>query len=153
MAFHMRSRYAARRASTFRGYAMTCSKSAKIREDRAKAAHHHRLRQIENARKLFIAAQHRAVDDGSSGSVDEVQQRRMRHAASARTALASENDLRDQIERSIEERNDMLAAMRYRRTVERIDEGHTKAWANLASQAAERALDDIAIAGWERRQS
>ncbi len=126
---------------------------AKVREDRAKATHHERLRKIESARKMFIAAQHRAVDDGTSGTVDEVQMRRARNAASARTALAAENHLRDQIERSIEERNDMLAAMRYRRTVERIDEGHTKAWANLAAQAAERAMDDIAIAGWKRDRS
>ena len=125
-------------------------KVAKIREDKAKASHHARLKQIDAARKMFIAAQHRAVGDGSSGTVNEVQRQRERNAASARTALAAENHLRDQIERSIEERNDMLAAMRYRRTVERIDEGHTKAWANLASQAAERAMDDIAIAGWQR---
>lgn len=126
---------------------------AKVREDRAKMTHGQRLGKIEDARKLFISAQDRAVDLGGAASVNEVQLRRERNSASARTAMANENQLRDQIERAIEERNDMLAAMRYRRTIERIDEGHTKAWANLASQAAERAMDDIAIASWQGRRS
>lgn len=126
---------------------------AKHREDRAKVTHKQSLGKIEDARKIFIAAQDRAVDRGGSASVNEVQLRRERNSASARTAMANENQLRDQIERAIEQRNDMLAAMRYRRTIERIDEGHTKAWANLASQAAERAMDDIAIASWQRGRS
>ena len=123
---------------------------AKMREDRTTAAHERRMQEIERARHLFISAQHRA-QPGAADSVDELQRQRAKSATSARAALAAEGHLQDQIERAIEERNDMLAAMRHRRTVERIDEEHSKAWATLASQAAERALDDIAVARWRRR--
>ncbi len=125
---------------------------AKIREDRTTAAHQQRLMEIENARQRFIAAQHRA-QPAEAGSVDELQRQRVKSESSARSALAAESHLVDQIERSIEERNDMLAAMRHRRTVERIDHDHSKAWANLASQAAERALDDLSGAAWQRRRA
>jgi flagellar biosynthesis chaperone FliJ len=123
---------------------------ARTNEDRTTAAHERRLREIANAREMFIAAQHRARPQGA-GSVDELRRQRTKSASSARAALAAESHLQEQIERSIEERNDMLAAMRHRRTVERIDEKHSKAWANLASQAAERALDDLSVAAWRRR--
>ncbi len=123
---------------------------AKIREDQKTAAHERRLRGIEHARQLFISAQHRA-QPGEAGTVDELQRQRAKSASSARTALAAESHLHEQIQQSIEERNDMLAAMRHRRTVERIDEEHSKAWANLAAQAAERAMDDVAVARWRRR--
>lgn len=102
---------------------------------------------------MFIAAQHRALPDSAHGSIDELHRKRDLHAASARTALEAQRELSRKIERSIEERNQMLADMRYRRTVERIDDEHRKAWANLAAQAAERAMDDVAIAGWQRRNS
>lgn len=124
---------------------------AKIREDRSTAAHERRLQEIEKARQVFISAQHRA-QPGEAESVDELQRQRTKSATSARAALAAEDHLRDQIERAIAERNDMLSAMRHRRTVERIDEEHSKAWANLASQAAERVLDDVAVARWRRTQ-
>lgn len=126
---------------------------AQHKEDVSTAAHHQRLRDVEAARTMFIAAQNRALPGDSSGSVDDLRQMRNKLEASARTALAAQDELVGQIERSIEERNQMLSAMRYRRTVERIDDDHRKAWANLAAQASERAMDDIAIAGWQRRNS
>ncbi len=126
-------------------------KVAKIREDKTTATHAARLREIEAARQRFIEAQHRATPDPHRGSVDELRRRREMTAASARTALLEQAHLTDQIERAVQERNEMLAAMRYRRTVERIDEKHKLAWAALATQAAERAMDDIAVAGWQRR--
>jgi len=126
---------------------------AQHREDQSTAAHHQRLREVEAARQLFISAQHRALPDEAAGSVDDLRRQREMKAASARTAIAAHDELRGQIERSIEERNQMLGDMRYRRTVERIDDDHRKAWANLATQAAERALDDIAVVGWQRRNS
>ncbi len=126
-------------------------KVAKLREDKSTAQHAARLREIETARQRFIEAQHRATPTPSVGTVDELQRRRELAAASARTALIAKAHLTDQIERAVEERNEMLADMRYRRTVERIDEKHKLAWAVLATQAAERAMDDIAVAGWQRR--
>lgn len=126
---------------------------AKHQEDAATAAHHKQQREVEEARKMFVAAQHRALPDESSGSIDDLQRQRDMKAASARTALAAQHELSHQIERAIQERNQMLGAMRHRRTVERIDDEHRKAWANLAAQAADRALDDVAIAGWQRRNS
>ena len=123
---------------------------AKMREDRKTAAHEKRLREIEHARQLFISAQHRA-QPGEANSVDELQRQRTKSASSARAALAAESHLQEQIEQAIAERNDMLAAMRHRRTVERIDEDHKKAWANLAAQAAERTLDDLSVSAWRRR--
>lgn len=126
---------------------------AQHREDQSTAAHHQRLRDVEAARQLFIAAQHRALPGETVGSVDDLHRQRQLKAASARTAMAAHDELRGQIERSVEERNQMLTDMRYRRTVERIDDDHKKAWANLAAQAAERAMDDIAVAGWQRRNS
>ena len=126
---------------------------AQHKEDQSTAAHHQRLRDVEAARQLFIAAQHRALPEEEVGSVDDLHRHRQLKAASARTALAAHDELRGQIERSVEERNQMLTDMRYRRTVERIDDDHKKAWANLAAQAAERAMDDIAVAGWQRRNS
>lgn len=126
---------------------------ARHKEDLSTAAHHQRLREVEEAREMFIAAQHRAVPGDQSGSVDDLQRQRNLHAASARTALAAQRELSFQIQHSIQERSQMLADMRYRRTVERIDDDHRKAWAVLAAQASERALDDIAIAGWQRRNS
>lgn len=125
---------------------------ARLRENEKTAAHESRLREIENARRLFISAQHRARP-GEAGTVDELQRQRTKSASSARTAIAAEEHLRAQIQQSIEERNEMLAAMRHRRTVERIDEEHSKAWANLAAQAAERAMDDVAMARWKRRRT
>lgn len=124
---------------------------ARMREDEKSAAHERRLREIEDARQLFISAQHRATP-GDAETVDELQRQRVKNASSARTAIAAEEHLRDQIQHSIEERNEMLAAMRHRRTVERIDEEHSKAWATLATQAAERAMDDVAMARWTRRK-
>ena len=125
---------------------------AKLREDKSTARHAARLREIEAARLRFIEAQHRATPAADTSTVDELQRRRELSAASARTALDAQAHLTDQIERAVQERNQMLADMRYRRTVERIDENHKLAWANLATQAAERAMDDIAVAGWQRRQ-
>lgn len=127
-------------------------KVARHREDKKTATHHARLREIENARQRFIEAQHRAKPEETGASVDELRRLREIHAASARSALAAESHLRGQLEQSVMERNEMLAAMRYRRTVERIDEKHKKAWATLAAQAADRAMDDIAVAAWQRRQ-
>ena len=126
---------------------------ARHREDSSTAAHHRQLREVEQARQMFIAAQHRATPDNSTGSIDDLQRKRDLLGASARTALAAQHELQEQIARSVEERNHMLSDMRYRRTVERMDDDHRKAWANLASQAAERAMDDIALAGWQRRNS
>jgi flagellar biosynthesis chaperone FliJ len=126
-------------------------KVAKLKEDKSTAAHAKRLREIEAARQRFIDAQHRATPQPDIASVDELQRRRELSAASARTALIEQAHLTDQIERAVKERNEMLADMRYRRTVERIDEKHKLAWAALATQAAERAMDDIAVAGWQRR--
>lgn len=127
-------------------------KVARMREDRTTAAHQRRLHEIEKARRLFIAAQHRA-QPGEADSVDELRRQRAKSESSARSALAAEERLVEQIEQSIEERNEMLSAMRHRRTVERIEDDHAKAWANLAAQAAERALDDLAVAAWQRRQT
>lgn len=126
---------------------------ARHKEDVSTAAHHARLREVEAARQMFIEAQHRALPDVERGSVDDLQRKRELHAASARTALAAQRELAQQIERSLQERNQMLADMRHRRTVERIDEDHRKAWASLAARASERAMDDIAVAGWQRRNS
>ncbi len=126
---------------------------AKHQEDAATASHHRQEQEVEQARKLFVAAQHRALPEDARGSIDELHRQRDMKAASARTAMAAQHELARQIERAIEERNQMFGAMRHRRTVERIDEDHKKAWANLAAQAADRALDDIAIAGWQRRNS
>lgn len=126
---------------------------AKHREDASVAAHHQRLREVEEARQMFISAQNRATADSDRGSIADLQRKRDLLAASARTALAAREELHHQLERSLEERNQMFADMRYRRTVERMDDDHRKAWANLASQAAERAMDDIAIAGWQRRNT
>lgn len=127
-------------------------KVAKLREDKSTAKHAARLRDIEAARQHFIEAQHRAAPEPEATSVDELQRRRELTSASARTALQAKAHLTNQIERAVQERNEMLADMRYRRTVERIDEKHKLAWASLATQAAERAMDDIAVAGWQRRQ-
>ncbi len=126
---------------------------AKHKEDTSTASHHLQLEKVEEARKMFISAQNRAMPGEPVGSVDDLQRQRDLKAASARTALAAKHELARQIERSIEERNHMLADMRHRRTVERIDDEHRKAWANLAAQAADRALDDIALVGWQRRNS
>lgn len=126
---------------------------AKHKEDTSTASHHLQLEKVEEARKMFISAQNRALPGEPVGSVDDLQRQRDLKAASARTALAAKHELARQIERSVEERNRMLADMRHRRTVERIDDEHRKAWANLAAQAADRALDDIALAGWQRRNS
>lgn len=125
---------------------------AKLREDKSTARHAALLRDIESARQQFIEAQHRATPVPEATTVDELQRRRELNSASARTALEAQAHLTDQIERAVQERNQMLADMRYRRTVERIEEKHKLAWANLAAQAAERAMDDIAVAGWQRRQ-
>ncbi len=126
---------------------------AKHQEDASTAAHYRRQREVEKAREMFISAQHRALPDEPVGSIDDLRRQRDLKSASARTALAAKRELANQIEHSIEERNQMLANMRHRRTVERIDDEHKKAWANLAAQAADRALDDIALAGWQRRNS
>lgn len=126
---------------------------ARHREDSSTAAHHRQMREVEDARQMFVSAQHRATPDSSAGSIDDLQRKRDLLGASARTALAAQNELATQISRSVEERNRMLADMRYRRTVERMDDEHRKAWANLAAQASERAMDDIALSGWQRRNS
>ena len=124
---------------------------AKHQEDASTAAHHRRQKEVEEARAMFISAQHRALPREPVGSVDDLHRQRELKSASARTALAAKRELAGQIARCVEERNQMLANMRYRRTVEQIDDEHKKAWANLAAQAADRALDDIALAGWQRR--
>jgi len=126
---------------------------AKHQEDASTAAHHRQQQEVEKARTMFIAAQHRALPEEAAGSIDDLQRQRDLKAASARTAIAAQREVANQIERAIQDRNQMLGDMRHRRTVERIDDEHRKAWANLAAQAADRALDDIALAGWQRRNS
>lgn len=67
---------------------------AKMREDEKTAAHERRLRGIEQARQLFISAQHRA-QPGEADNVDELQRQRAKSASSARTALAAESHLQE----------------------------------------------------------
>ncbi|MGI9607344.1 MAG: hypothetical protein ACR2P0_14505 [Acidimicrobiales bacterium] len=124
------------------------------RERAAKAKHADNLRRLEEARSQFVDAQHRAsVEDMRADSLDELHRHRMRKALAAQVALGHESDVRDQVEQAVIAQNELHAAMRYKRTVERIEDRHRKAWAVLATQAADRAIDDIAIAGWKRRQS
>lgn len=125
---------------------------ARHREEHATTAHYQSTKSLDSAVTTAEAAANNAKNKPAEGSVADFQRFADRAELRGQSALLSEQERRDRLAEEMVARSALLDQVRHRRGLEILEERHSKIRANLAAQAAERALDDLVPYQHRRRQ-
>ncbi len=126
---------------------------ARHREDHATADHHRSVQDLDAAASRAELAAAIAKAQPHGGSVLDFQRHANRAELRGQSAMSTEEVRRERLADEMQARAALLDQVRHRRGLEILEEQHSKIRANLAAQAAERALDDLAPYQHQRRQS
>lgn len=110
--------------------------------------------QVAQADEAVAASEQRLaeIDIDAPVTAAELQQQRQRAALRADSANAARERLEEQLVAQLEARNELLGAIRRRRSIEELEGRRLATQASLAAHAAQRALDEMASMRRHNRQ-
>jgi hypothetical protein len=108
----------------------------------------------DNAATGRAAAQAGRAADDAAGRIaelrgaqptntEELAAHRQRASLRAEQALSASNDLEERLFEQVSARNELLGAVRRRRSIEELEQRRLATQAGLAAHAAQRALDEL----------